>query len=144
MLALHYDETVGELIEVWKHADFGEAHGVLDDGSTKKGKGTKNYAAKETVDPGVYDEKSDLYSYGRIVYEMLTGVLPPDHEVDPFVEVNKEKWFDEPIFQHPVFGKDLAALLKKMLATDVDARPNISDAMEELRRIQQLIEQDSA
>lgn len=69
--------------------DFGSAvsKNIKEKGETS---GTPGYAAPELYD-GILDEKSDMYSLGATLYELLTGGLP-EEEFDfiPLCEVNPE------------------------------------------------------
>lgn len=40
--------------------------------------GTANYMAMEFLEGGKYDERVDVYSYGMVLWEMLTGEIPFD------------------------------------------------------------------
>ncbi|MFI9597847.1 DNA translocase FtsK [Nonomuraea sp. NPDC052265] len=57
-----------------KICDFGIAR-VIDKGRATMQAGTPAYAAPEQTD-GAPDERSDLYSLGCVLYEMVTGVRP--------------------------------------------------------------------
>ncbi len=46
--------------------------------------GTVDYAAPEYLDEGEIDERADIYAFGIIMYQMITGVLP--FEGQNFVE----------------------------------------------------------
>lgn len=58
-----------------KLADFGVAR-VPDAALTKEGQflGTPCYAAPETLAKGTYSERSDLFSFAAVVYELVCGV----------------------------------------------------------------------
>lgn len=61
-----------------KVTDFGIAKTPTSESLTMTDKaiGTVNYISPEQASGGKVDEKSDLYSVGVMLYEMLTGVLP--------------------------------------------------------------------
>lgn len=66
-----------------KVADFGIARAVNSASGTKAGgnvMGSVHYFSPEQANGLVADEKSDLYSVGVVVYEMLTGQVPFDGE----------------------------------------------------------------
>ena len=65
-----------------KLTDFGIAH--VASGATKSAKmdsaGSVHYLSPEQARGGLVDERSDLYSIGIMLYEMVTGVVPFDGE----------------------------------------------------------------
>lgn len=65
-----------------KVMDFGIAKFAREEGKTGTDKaiGTVHYISPEQARGGVTDAKSDLYSVGVMLYEMLTGKKPFDHE----------------------------------------------------------------
>ncbi|NIM19857.1 MAG: protein kinase [Candidatus Latescibacteria bacterium] len=65
-----------------KVLDFGVAHLVDRSTLTEKGKiiGTLPYMAPEQVRGEKVDERTDVYALGVLLYEMLCGKLPFDHE----------------------------------------------------------------
>ncbi len=86
---LHRGET-GEIVKV---LDFGIAKLVEDEplemqGMTETGVilGTPDYMAPERLFGGKYDGRSDVYSIGVILHEMLTGQLPfrVDRDLGPY------------------------------------------------------------
>ncbi len=65
--------------------DFGLARSVDSPGSAQLTKsstfmGTPLYMSPEQVEQGKLDQRSDLYSLGVVLYEMVTGKLPFSHE----------------------------------------------------------------
>lgn len=73
-----------------KVADFGLARPIAD-GEEEQPLGTPGYAAPELTQHGqVVDHRSDLYSLGVVIYEMITGELPqrPMVSVTEFVEMS--------------------------------------------------------
>src|SRR5437764_4924433 len=61
-----------------KVADFGIAKAALGDDMTQTGTalGTARYLAPEQVDGGLPDRRSDIYSLGVVLYEMICGRPP--------------------------------------------------------------------
>jgi serine/threonine-protein kinase len=123
-----------------KLTDFGLARAVTEVTSTTTGTvlGTVAYLAPELVTHGVGDTRTDIYSVGIMLYEMLTGRQPftgdsPIHiafqhinTVVPRVS-NTLAWIPEPV-------DDLVA---RFAAKDPNQRPtNASEALRELRRVQ--------
>ena len=65
-----------------KLSDFGIAKAVLGDtiDATKNSMGSVHYISPEQARGGFVDERSDIYSIGVTLYEMVVGVVPFDGE----------------------------------------------------------------
>ncbi len=63
-----------------KVADFGIARAATSDTITSHAMGSVHYTSPEQARGGYSDEKSDIYSLGITMYEMLTGRVPFDGE----------------------------------------------------------------
>lgn len=63
---------------VIKIADFGIAapDGVAGESLQDHLIGTVNYLSPEYIERGEYDQRSDMYAFGVIAYELMTGQLP--------------------------------------------------------------------
>ena len=80
--------------------------------------GSPAYAAPETSNPRLQSSKMDIYSFGALVLEMLTGQLPaPDDRLCLLRKV-----------QH----QQLLRLIRRCLNTNPDDRPSAHDFMSEL------------
>ncbi|MBR6329015.1 MAG: PASTA domain-containing protein [Lachnospiraceae bacterium] len=63
-----------------KVTDFGIARAVSSDTITQNAMGSVHYTSPEQARGGYSDEKSDIYSLGITMFEMLTGRVPFDGE----------------------------------------------------------------
>lgn len=103
----------------WKIADFG----IADEGTAPSegtvDQGTESYQAPEAK-RGLYSDKTDIYSFGRVFYEVVAGKLPRGC---------RTTWFKEEIFRHALFGTMLTDTIGKMLAVNPTDRPNATMAV---------------
>ncbi len=75
-----------------KLIDFGLARGKLDPHLTQTGHriGTPLYFSPERMEGKPADIRSEIYSFGMMLYEMLTGTIPyPENELQYVLEGNK-------------------------------------------------------
>ena len=139
MLAIH-DASFGELVKV---LDFGIAKLLLSDTQqTNYYLGTLAYSSPEQMEGKELDNRSDIYSLGVMMFEMLTGKMPliPDnpsfggwykvHHYKPprlFSEAN-------PSLQLPL---EVENLVMKCLAKKANERPqSINEILKELASIE--------
>lgn len=127
---------------VLKVMDFGIARNLNKNGQTQDGKnaiGTVHYISPEQARGGYVDAKTDIYSIGVVLYEMMTGKLPFDHENPVSVAIMHMQ-------QKPVSPRELvlsipAALeevcLKAMSKEQAQRYQSAGEMLESLRRIQQ-------
>jgi len=110
--------------------DFGLAAIEGVDKLTKTGStmGTLHYMSPEQTRGEVLDERSDIFSFGVVLYEMITGHLPfvGDHEPAIIYSIGNED--PEPLARYKAGVPDeLQRIVGKMLAKDRAARYQHSD-----------------
>ena len=82
------------------------------------GPGSPCYAAPEANDPTRQSPKMDIFSFGALLVEMLTGELPaPDVRPRLLVKIHHQR---------------LLALIRRCLSENREARPSASDIITEL------------
>ncbi|MCJ7582131.1 MAG: protein kinase, partial [Candidatus Aminicenantes bacterium] len=105
--------------------DFGIARSLKEKGITGSGVmiGTPEYMSPEQVEGKEVDQRSDLYSLGIILYEMLTGRVPFAGD-SPFTIGIKHKSEipNPPIEINPRISDDLNRLILKSLEKDKEKR----------------------
>ncbi len=109
---------------------------MLGGGKTKV-QGTRSYMAPEQIRGGAPDFRSDIYSYGCMVHELLAGK-------PPFTGVNSNDLLTKHLRTPPppleafnsAVTSEFAQLIRKTMAKDPNARPNTMDEfLGELRRV---------
>jgi len=116
-----------------KIADFGVARRKTDD-YTMTTRGTIAWTAPEVLRHEVYDEKSDVYSYGIVLWEMITAEIPYDG-MDPIqagIAVASGKL--RPPIQKDC-NKDWAALMQRCWKENPSERPAFDEIMAVLKNM---------
>jgi tRNA A-37 threonylcarbamoyl transferase component Bud32/tetratricopeptide (TPR) repeat protein len=123
-----------------KIMDFGIARSLSGIGITGAGVliGTPEYMSPEQVEGKDVDQRSDLYSLGIILYEMVTGRLPFAGDT-PLSVAHKHKYEapKNPKLLNPNIPDDLSGLILKSLEKDKTQRyQSAADLRAELERIE--------
>lgn len=132
------DDSLGELVKV---LDFGIAKILQaeDVDQTRTFMGTLAYASPEQMEGRELDTRSDIYSLGVMMFQMLTGRMPihaDTHTFGSWYKAHQEqipRAFQavRPDIQVP---RTVESLVMRCLAKDPDARPKqASDIIEELQ-----------
>lgn len=109
-------------------ADFGIAKAMdAKSGATMAGAsiGTPDYMSPEQARAETVDGRSDLYSMGAMLYEMLTGE-PPYQASDPFTVALMH--VTQPVPQLPSESAWLQPLIDSLMAKTPDSRPESGEA----------------
>jgi eukaryotic-like serine/threonine-protein kinase len=121
-----------------KVTDFGIARAVTSATITMVGStiGSVHYFSPEQARGAFTDEKSDLYSLGITIYEMVTGKVPFDGESPVAVALKhiQEKAV-RPADVNPAIPKGVNDLIVKAIKKDQNLRyPNASEMLSDLQR----------
>jgi serine/threonine protein kinase/tetratricopeptide (TPR) repeat protein len=114
--------------------DFGIARSLRSRGITEVGVmiGTPNYMSPEQVEGKEVDQRSDIYSLGIILYEMVTGKVPFEGDTPFTIGVkHKSEMPRNPQEFNSKIPDDLSLLIMRCLAKEKERRYQTA---EELRR----------
>ncbi len=108
-----------------KVTDFGIARAITSNTITHNGSvlGSVHYFSPEQARGGITDVKSDIYSLGVVLYEMVTGELPFSGESPISVALKHlQDYFIEPRQMNPKIPQSVENVILKSLAKNPDAR----------------------
>eukprot|EP00914_Ancora_sagittata_P002455 GHVO01005432.1.p1 GENE.GHVO01005432.1~~GHVO01005432.1.p1 ORF type:complete len:368 (+),score=54.48 GHVO01005432.1:345-1448(+) len=91
--------------------------------------GTPYYMSPEVLKRNSYDEKSDVWALGCLVYEMATGV-PPHSKADSFEALQKLVFSGQTGEFSCRYSDELHLIIRKMLAIKPGERPTTSEIMQ--------------
>jgi len=120
--------------------DFGIARSVKTEGITGTGVmiGTPEYMSPEQVEGKDIDQRSDIYSLGVILYEMVTGRVPFEGETP--LSIARKHADKEPLDPKSInlqVPDDLSKLILKCLEKDKDSRfQSVAEIQSELENIE--------
>jgi len=100
--------------------------------------GTLAYMAPEQIQGGEVDGRSDLFSFGVVLFEMLTGKMPFRGEHDAAIMYSILNEEPEPLTKYvPDASAELLHILNRALEKDPgDRYQHVDDMVSELRRLQ--------
>jgi serine/threonine protein kinase/Tfp pilus assembly protein PilF len=121
--------------------DFGIARSIEGKGITGAGImiGTPEYMAPEQVEGKAVDQRTDIYSLGIILYEMLTGRVPFEGDTALTVAVkHKTEMPKAPTEYNERIPEDLSQLILKCLEKDKEKRfQSVDEFSSELTNIEE-------
>jgi serine/threonine-protein kinase len=127
-------------------ADFGLAK-IMEGGealtATGQGMGTPNYVSPEQVEGETIDHRTDIYSLGIILYEMLTGQVPYHGETPMSIMF---KHIYEPLPRPRTINPDIPEAVEQIIlkATAKAARERYQQAGEIAQALRQYLSTDLA
>jgi Tol biopolymer transport system component/predicted Ser/Thr protein kinase len=123
--------------------DFGIARSVKGKGITGAGVmiGTPEYMSPEQVEGKEIDQRSDIYSLGIILYEMVTGRVPFEGETALAIALkHKNDLPKNPSEINPQIPKDLNRMILRCMDKDKEKRyQSAGEAQSELENIEKVI-----
>ena len=125
--AVHRDVKPANLLRVgghWKLGDMGLARAVSGQMQTASGAwGTPIYMSPEQARSKSVDARSDIYSFGVVIYEMLTGHVPFETDT-PWMAIHQHIYEAPPPIRqrNPVVPEALAKVVELALEKDPDQR----------------------
>ena len=125
-----------------KVTDFGIAKATTSQTTTSSAMGSVHYTSPEQARGGYVDHRSDIYSLGIVMYEMVTGRVPFDGETAVTVAVKHlQEQMVPPSEYCPEIPYSLEQIIKKCTEKSPDRRyQDIGDLMADLK--QSLVDPD--
>jgi len=120
-----------------KVADFGIARGVSAQTLTSAAMGSVHYISPEQARGGYSDARSDIYSLGITLYEMITGKLP--FTGDNTVSIALAH-LEDPITPPSVYNPEIPIVLEQLILKCTEKKPerrfdNAGQVIAELRKV---------
>ncbi len=125
---------------VVKVTDFGIAKASTSVTITNSSKvlGSAHYFSPEQARGSVVDNRTDIYSLGIVLYELVTGRVPYDAESPVSVAL---KHIQEPVVPPQEINEHISDNLNKLILKAIEKEPikryqNVSDMVNDLKKIQ--------
>ena len=120
--------------------DFGIARSLQMEGMTETGfvAGTPEYMSPEQVEGGKIDQRSDIYSFGIILYEMMTGSVPFKGDTSLSIALKHKTQLPlDPRKMNGHISEDLSKVILKCLAKEKSRRyQNAGDLLSDIVRLE--------
>ncbi|XP_006660922.2 serine/threonine-protein kinase STY46-like [Oryza brachyantha] len=124
-----------------KVADFGVARVKAQSGVMTAETGTYRWMAPEVIEHKPYDHKADVFSFGILMWELLTGKIPYEYLTPLQAAVGVVQKGLRPTIPKNAHAK-LSELLQKCWQQEPAERPDFSEILETLQRITEEVGDD--
>ncbi len=120
-----------------KVTDFGIAKAVSNNTINADVMGSVHYASPEQARNGFVDNKSDIYSLGIVMYEMVTGRVPFDGETTVSIAIQH---LQEEMTAPSVYAPELPISIEKIIIKCTQKSPdrryhNVSELLVDLKQV---------
>ena len=113
-----------------KVADFGIAHLQSENAETPETMGSIHYISPEQIHGDPVDARSDIYSLGVVLYEMLTGTLPYEGDtVEAIALQHISQMFTLPADIQPDIPLQLEDITLKAMSAELNLRYQSADEL---------------
>jgi serine/threonine-protein kinase len=120
-----------------KVADFGIARAVSAQTMNSAAMGSVHYISPEQARGGLSDERSDIYSLGITIYEMVTGRVPYDGESTVAVALAH---LEDALVPPSVYNSEIPASLERIIVKCAEKKPerrysSVNEVITDLRHV---------